>query len=92
MTYETTDINLTGYLVASGMSLLTHRSDNGRTTFCLEQTDRLIELVEDYYNMTAVINPLKYGSALKMLKNVIYQKNHNYYDNQRMFNESRKVS
>ena len=91
MTYETTDINLTGYLVASGMSLLSHRSDNGRTVFSLEQTDKLIQLVEDYYNMTAMINPLRYGSALKILKNIVYQKHHNYHDRQQIYNQSRKA-
>lgn len=92
MTYETTDINLTGYLVASGISLLSHRSDNGRTTFCLEQTDQLDQLVEAYYNMRALINPLAFGSTLKILKNIVYQKNHNYSNDKRIFNNTQRIN
>jgi len=91
MQYETTDINLTGYLVASGMSLVSHRSENGRTIFCLEQTDELIQLVDGYYDLSATISPLRYASSLKILKNIVYQKNHNYNnDKQRISNQTRK--
>ena len=82
MYYQTYDLNLAGYICASGFQLVTHTTDGTRTTFCFEQTGKLKQLVEDYYNMNAVINPLHYGSALKILKNIIYQKNYNYYDHQ----------
>jgi len=36
----------------------------------LDKTPELQQLVEDYYQMKAVINPLHYGSALKILKNI----------------------
>lgn len=90
--YETTDLNLTGFLIASGISLQGHRREQEQTIFCLEQTDKLTQLVEDYYNMNAMINPLRYGSALKILKNIVYQRNHNHYDgDKRTFHEQRKV-
>lgn len=87
------DIYLAGYLIASGFPLASHRKDQAQTIFCFEETDRLIQLVEDYYNLKASINPLHYGGALKILKNIVYQKDKHYnnYDNQRMFNKSERV-
>jgi hypothetical protein len=67
--------------------LQSHSIDGVKTVFCFEQTDKLLQLVEDYYNMKAVINPMHYGSALKNLKNILYQKNYNHnYD----YQQSRK--
>jgi len=86
MYYETFDLNLAGYICASGCQLVAHKTDETRTAFCFDKTDKLQQHVEDYYQMKAVINPLHYGSALKILKNIIYQKNNNY-DNY----QSRKV-
>jgi hypothetical protein len=90
MYYQTYDLNLAGYICASGIQLVTHTTDGTRTTFCFDKTPELQQLVEDYYQMKAVINPLHYGSALKILKNIIYQKNNNY-DNQQFSHQSRKT-
>jgi hypothetical protein len=93
MNYQTTDTYLAGYLMASGCPLKAHTRDGSSTQFILEQTDKLQQLVEDYFNMNANVNPLHYGSALKILKNIIYQKDNNYnYDNKRMFNQQRKIN
>ena len=53
-----------------------------------------MQLVENYYKMKAVINPLAYGSALKILKNIVYQQKntYNYYDNSNINHQSREVS
>ena len=89
MNFNTSDLNLAGYLLASGMQLQSHHSEQGRTIFCIEQTDRLLQLVEEYYNMKAMINPQRYGSALKSLKNILYQRNYNHnYDKQYVYHQS----
>jgi hypothetical protein len=92
MNFETSDINLAGFLMASGCPLQSHRREAVSTIFCLEQTDELLKLVDDYFNMKAQINPLHYGSALKILKNIIYQKEYYNNDNKRMFNQSRRTN
>jgi hypothetical protein len=92
--YETSDIYLAGFLQASELPLQTNRRQGSQTIFCFEQTDKLMQLVENYYKMKAVINPLAYGSALKILKNIVYQQKntYNYYDNSNINHQSRKVS
>ena len=93
MYYETSDFNLAGYLYATGFKLAAHRVDGAQTIFCFDKTDTLLQRVEDYFNLSALINPLRYGSALKIMKNIIYQKNNNYkYDNQQFNHQPRKVN
>ena len=94
MFYETSDLYLAGFLQASELPLQTNRRQRSQTIFCFEQTDKLMQLVENYYTMKALINPLAYGSSLKILKNIVYQKNntYNYYDNSNTSHQSRKVS
>jgi hypothetical protein len=83
MNYNTSDLYLAGYLMASGIPLKSNERESGTTIFYFEKTDKLLQLVEKYFNMQAVINPLHYGSALKILKNILYQKNYNHnYDYQ----------
>jgi hypothetical protein len=92
MYYETSDFNLAGYLYAIGFKLAAHRADGAQTIFCFDKTDTLLQRVEDYFNLSALINPLRYGSALKIMKNIIYQKNNNYkYDNQQFSHQPRRT-
>ena len=84
--YETYDIYLAGFLQASGFELQANRNDGNKTLFCYERKGKLLQLVEDYYNMKAVVNPLHFGSALKILKNILYQKNNNYNNDNSQFN------
>jgi len=87
MNYNTSDLYLAGYLMASGVPLKSNEKSSGTTIFCFEKTDKLLQLVDNYFNMCAQINPLHYGSALKILKNILYQKNYNHnYD----YQQSRK--
>lgn len=78
MYYETKDLYLSGYLIAMGLQLQSHAKVNGNTIFRFEQTDKLKEFVQQYYNMSSLVNPQQYGSALKVLKNVLYQSTNNY--------------
>jgi len=92
MKYTVSDLYMAGYLLASGIPLQSHEKETGTTIFCFEQTDRLLQLVEEYFNMRALINPQQYGSALKILKNIVYQKDGHYnnYDNKRINHQHRK--
>jgi len=93
MKYNVSDLYMAGYLLASGIPLQSHEKETGTTVFCFEQTDKLLQLVEDYFNLKATVNPLHYGSALKILKNILYQKNYNNnYDNQQFNHQSRKTN
>lgn len=78
MTYETNDLYLSGYLIASGFQLQSHTNVSGQTIFRFNQTDELKKLVEKYYNLDGVVNVQRLASALKSLKNIIYQKEHKY--------------
>ena len=75
MLYETKDLYLSGYLIVMGVSLDSNSKTNGQTTFRFVQTDKLKELVNQYYDLSALVNPQQYGSALKILKNILYQTN-----------------
>ena len=73
MCFETNDTYLSGYLMAMGLELKSHAARGGNTIFRFEQNSQLEQLVELYYSFAAQINPQRYGAALKMLKNLIYQ-------------------
>lgn len=93
MYFKTADLNLAAFIVASGISLCANESNGTTTQFCFIQTDKLLQLVESYYNMSAVINPMHYGSAMKQLKNIIYQKNQNYiYDKSQFTHNSGRTN
>jgi len=70
--HESRDFYLSGYLVASGEKLIDYWRSSGITTFIFEQTDRLNELIRQYYGMDASVNPIIYGQSLKNLKSIIY--------------------
>ncbi|MEX1138364.1 MAG: DUF5659 domain-containing protein [Bacteroidota bacterium] len=77
--------------MASGLPLVSSRKDRGQTVFCFTETDKLLQLVQGYFNMTSTVVPLQYGSALKILKNIVYQDRHNnHYDDNRIYNDTRK--
>lgn len=80
MDYETNDLYLSGYLIASGMQMISHTKEGSQTTFLFKNSDELKRLVESYYNLNALVNPQRLASALKALKNIIYQKE-NMYNN-----------
>ena len=72
---------LSAYLMAMGRELKSHDSEGRDTRFCFEQDSALRQLIDLYYSFNVQINPQRYGSAIKMLKNLIYQSNDNYKTN-----------
>ena len=73
MTYKTNDLNLSGYLLASGCPITGHSRVAGKTQFEFNQTDKVTRLVETYYSLHAEINPQAFSAAVRTLKNILYQ-------------------
>ena len=71
-TYTNRDFYLSSYLLASGMRLKSFHKTNGITTFEFDNSEKLQDLIKDYYSMNAFVNAMQYGSAIKNLKSVIH--------------------
>ncbi len=71
-TYTNRDFYLSSYLIATGIQLKSYHRTNGITTFEFDNSDKLHDLVQEYYSMNASVNAMAYGSAIKNLKSVIH--------------------
>jgi hypothetical protein len=71
-TYTNRDFYLSSYLIAAGIQLKSFRKTNGITTFEFDNSQKLQDLVQEYYSMNAFVNAMQYGSAIKNLKSVIH--------------------
>ena len=88
-TYTNRDIYLSSYLIAAGMQLKSYHKTSGITTFEFDNSEKLQDLIQDYYSMNAFVNAMQYGSAIKNLKSVIhsytYTKSHTQNERERIF-------
>lgn len=76
--YKSKDFYLSAYLISKGCPLKGHSRENQTTTlFEFNENAELQKLVEQYYSMTALIEPMAYGSAIRSLKSVIHAANTN---------------
>ena len=84
-TYTNRDIYCSSYLIAAGMQLKSFHRTNGITTFEFDNSEKLQDLVQEYYSMNAFINAMQYGSAIKNLKSVIHSNTNSksIYNNER---------
>jgi hypothetical protein len=64
------DLFLSSYLASSGCALQSHSRENGITMFAFARTEELEELVESYFSLKALVNPIKYDESLKALRNI----------------------
>ena len=71
-TYTNRDFYLSSYLIAAGIQLKSFHKTSGITTFEFDNSDKLQDLVQEYYSMNAFVNAMQYGSAIKNLKSVIH--------------------
>ena len=71
-TYSNRDFYLSSYLIAAGEHLKSYHKTNGITTFEFDNSEKLHDLINKYYNMSATVNAMAYGSAIKNLKSVIH--------------------
>jgi hypothetical protein len=69
---ETRDFYLTAYLMATGLSLKSHRKMGNITQFEFADTEEMQAEMKKYYDMKALVNPVHYGNALKNLKSIIH--------------------
>ncbi len=81
-TYSNRDFYLSSFIIAAGIPLKSYHKTNGITTFEFDNSDKLNELVNNYYSMNAAVEPMAFGAAIKNLKSVIhsntYTKSHTH--------------
>lgn len=70
--YQHQDFYLAAYLISCGLELTSYYRKNGLTTFEFEHSDRLDQLVDSFYKLTATVNPVTYGISLRNLKSIIH--------------------
>ena len=56
-----TEIYCSSYLIAAGMRLKSFHRTNGITTFEFDNSEKLQQLVNNYYSMSATVNVTAYG-------------------------------
>ena len=54
--YTNRDFYLSSYLIAAGMQLKSYHKTNGITTFEFDNSEKLQDLVNNYYSMNAFVN------------------------------------
>ena len=88
-TYTNREFYMSSYLIAAGMQLKSYHKTNGITTFEFDNSEKLQDLVQDYYSMNAFVNAMQYGSAIKNLKSVIHSnantKSNTQYERSRLW-------
>ncbi len=78
MKYNNKDFYLSAFLITSGCSLVGTVKENSVTTlFEFNDTAQLQNLIKQYYSMTATVEPMAYGAAIRSLKSVIHATNSN---------------
>jgi hypothetical protein len=82
MTYSCKDYNLAAYLMVSGCSMTGFTRVDNLTMFEFAQTDRIADLVSQYYSLKATVNPLTFGNALRSIRTIIHsEKSKNHANN-----------
>ena len=88
MPYTTKDIYLSGFLISEHVPLLAYERANGTTTFSFPDSPELLAMVQSYYADKILVSPIKYGNAMKNLKNLIHITTNTKNDNN-MYNNTR---
>jgi len=69
---EIRDFYLAAFLVAKGIKLQSHKKINGSTIFIFLNEDRTNDAIEIYYSMSASVEPITYGNAIKAIKTIVH--------------------
>lgn len=69
---QTRDFYLAAFLVAKGVKLQSHSRTNGITLFVFADDKLTNDNTENYYTMSASIEPIAYANAIKGLKSIIH--------------------
>ncbi len=87
--YLSTDFYFSAYLIAKGFELHDHYREQGLTTFVFEDNQELKIEVKNYFSLKSFIEPIRYSTAIRSLKTMIYnnrisinssKSNNNYED------------
>ncbi len=71
--YDTSDMALAAALLCGGCKLeALDRSNSRRVLFVFERTGDLEEMLDDYWQDSAVVNPRTYFDSIRMLKSRLY--------------------
>ena len=83
--YTNRDFYLSSFIIAAGIPLKSYHKTNGITTFEFDNSEKLQNLVQEYYSMNAFVNAMQYGSAIKNLKSIIHSNTYtkSNYNNER---------
>jgi hypothetical protein len=71
-TYTTKDFYCAAYLIAAKIEPQNYKIQGTQLAFLFEDSDKLQDHVTSYYGLTATINPVAYGNALRNLKSVVH--------------------
>ena len=70
--YSTTDFNLSAYLLAAGLELKAYERQGTQLAFLFKDSSKLQDLVDSYYGLSATINPVAFGNAIRNLKSIVH--------------------
>lgn len=70
--YEHRDFYLGAYLIAKGCELISHKREDGLTTFAFSDSEELRDLINEFYDMNGDVDALTYSSAIRSLKTIIH--------------------
>lgn len=73
--YSTSDIQIASYLMSKGISFTgADRPPQGKKViFVFEQSDKIKQLMQDYFSDKAVVNPRVLFQSFSNLKSVIFR-------------------
>lgn len=70
--FETKDFYLSAFLFSMGCELIKQTRHNSVTTFIFAMNSETSEMMDEYYNLKAKVEPMAYGNAIRALKSIIY--------------------
>lgn len=77
-TLDSVDFYSSAFLLASGENLQSTYKRGSQTVFVFEDSERIQNLLNNYFAMQAEINASAYAQAIKNLKNIIYSSKNSY--------------
>ncbi len=70
--YETNDFPLAAFIVTSGIPLQAHSRDGNVSTFMFSDSQKLQDLIHQFYSFAATVNPVSYSNSFRNLKSIMY--------------------
>jgi len=70
--FKIKDFYAAAYLVLKQCPLVNHYRENGATTFIFENSEKLMQLIEDFNSLQGYCDALSYSACVRNLKTLIY--------------------